>query len=122
MTLSKKPSLKGPDSNSPLVWKSFVNDHSLMQFLEERVQQESVFKEQLLNYIEYSKADKRWRKVAANATTVLIRAGSQFAGADLQAFGSQELISAIVSSIRHCCKLQIPERPTFEVSGFGRRT
>lgn len=37
-----------PDLDMPLVWRTFVNDHSLLQFLEERAQQEPLFKEQLL--------------------------------------------------------------------------
>jgi len=73
-----------PDINSPLVWRTFVNDHSLLQFLEERVQQEPVFKEQLFAYIEHSKKDKKWRKAPANAITILVRAGVQFNGADLR--------------------------------------
>ncbi|KAK3809454.1 MAG: WD40-repeat-containing domain protein [Benniella sp.] len=73
-----------PDVNSPLVWRNFVNDHSLLQFLEERVQQEPVFKDQLLAYIEHSKKDKKWRQAAANAITILVRAGVQFIGTDLQ--------------------------------------
>jgi len=73
-----------PDYDSPLVWRSFVSDHSLMQFLEERVQQEPVFKEQLLSYLKYSKKDKKWRTAAANAITILVRAGVQFNGADMR--------------------------------------
>ena len=73
-----------PDINSPLVWRTFVNDHSLLQLLEERAQQEPVFKRQLLAYVEYSKKDKKWRKAAANAITILVRAGVQFIGADLR--------------------------------------
>jgi WD40 repeat protein len=73
-----------PDINSPLVWRDFVNDPSLLQFMEERVQQEHVFKQQLLKYIEYSKRDKKWRRAAANAITILIRAGVEFRFADLQ--------------------------------------
>ncbi|KAK3821637.1 MAG: WD40-repeat-containing domain protein [Benniella sp.] len=73
-----------PDPTSPLVWRNFVNDHSLLQFLEERVQQEQVFKDQLHAYIEYSKKDKKWRIAAANAITILVRAGVQFIGADLR--------------------------------------
>jgi len=73
-----------PDPNSPLVWRRFVNDYSLMQFLEERVQQEPVFKGQLLAYIEHSKKDKKWRIAAANAITILVRAGEQFIGTDLR--------------------------------------
>ena len=73
-----------PDPNSPLMWRSFVNDHSLLQFLQERVQQEPVFKDQLLDYIEYSKKDKKWRTAAANAITILVRAGVKFNGSDLR--------------------------------------
>jgi len=73
-----------PDSNSPLVWRSFINDHSLLKLLEERVQQEPAFKSQLLAYIEHSKKDKKWRQAAANAITILVRAGEQFIGTALQ--------------------------------------
>jgi len=73
-----------PDINSPLAWRSFVDEHSLLQFLEERVQQEPVFKDQLFAYIEYSKKDKKWSKAAANAITILVRAGLQFIGTDLR--------------------------------------
>jgi len=73
-----------PDIDSPLVWRSFVNDYSLLQFLEERVPKEPMLKQQLLTYIEYSKKDKKWRIAAANAITVLVRAGVQFIGADLR--------------------------------------
>jgi len=72
-----------PDPDSPLVWRNFVNDHSLLQFLEERARQEPLFQEQLLSYLEYSKKDKKWRIAAANAITVLVRAGVQFIHTDL---------------------------------------
>ena len=73
-----------PDPNSPLVWRSFVKDHSLLQFLEERLQQVPMFEEQLLAYIEYSKREKKWCIAAANAITILVRAGVQFIGVDLR--------------------------------------
>ena len=73
-----------PDSNSPLVWRNCVNDHSLLQFLEERAQQEPLFREQLLAYLEHSKRDKKWRIAAANAITILVRSGMQFTNTDLQ--------------------------------------
>ncbi|KAK3821793.1 MAG: hypothetical protein J3Q66DRAFT_427579 [Benniella sp.] len=73
-----------PDINSPLVRRSFVNEHSLLQFLEERVQQEPMFEEQLFAYVEYSKKNKKWRTAAANAMTILVRAGVQFLETDLQ--------------------------------------
>jgi len=72
------------DVDSPLAWRSFVNEPSVLQFLEERVQQEPLFKQQLFDYIEHSKTDKKWRKAASNAITILIRAGVQFNGADLR--------------------------------------
>ncbi|KAG0005411.1 hypothetical protein BGZ65_011211 [Modicella reniformis] len=72
------------DSSSPLVWRSFVNEPSVLQFLSERVQQESLFKQQLLAFIDHSKSDKQWRIAAANAITILAKAGVQFNGADLQ--------------------------------------
>ncbi|KAG0210252.1 hypothetical protein BGX31_001951 [Mortierella sp. GBA43] len=72
------------DFDSPLVWRNFVNDSSLLNFLEEIVQQEPLFKTRLLSYIEHSKIHKKWRKAAANAITILVRAGVQFNGADLR--------------------------------------
>ena len=73
-----------PDPNSPLVWRRFVNDHSLLQFLEERAQQEPLFREELLSYLEHSKRDKKWRIAAANAITILVQAGVQFINTDLR--------------------------------------
>jgi len=73
-----------PDSNSPLVWRSFVNEPSLLQFLVELVQRERIFKQQLLDFIEHSKKDKKWRTAAANAITILVRAGVQFIGEDFR--------------------------------------
>ena len=70
--------------NSPLVWGYFTREPSVLQFLEERVQQEPLFKQQLLDYIEHSKTDEKWRKAASNAITILVRSGVQFIGADLQ--------------------------------------
>ncbi|KAK3816668.1 MAG: WD40-repeat-containing domain protein [Benniella sp.] len=75
---------RGPDLNSPLAWRRFVKEPSVIQFLEERVQQEPLFKKQLLDYIDYSKKDKKWRIAAANAITILVRAGVQFNHADLR--------------------------------------
>ncbi|KAF9916324.1 hypothetical protein BX616_004051 [Lobosporangium transversale] len=73
-----------PNEASPLVWKSFVNESSIMQFLVERTQLEPVFKRQLLGYIEHSRKDNKWRIAAANAMTILVRAGMSFGGADLR--------------------------------------
>ncbi|KAK3807646.1 MAG: WD40-repeat-containing domain protein [Benniella sp.] len=75
---------EGPDYNSPLSWRYFMNEPSILEFLCERITQESVFKDQLLEYIKQSKTDKKWRTAAANAITVLVRAGVQFNCEDLQ--------------------------------------
>jgi len=75
---------QGPDISSPLAWRSFVNEHSLVQFMEERVHQEPMFKQQLFEYIEFSKVDKKWRTAATNAITILVRAGVEFRSADFQ--------------------------------------
>jgi len=74
----------GPNSQSPLVWESFINEPSVLQFLVERLQHEPLFKQQLLDYIEHSKVDKKWRTAAANAISILVGAGVQFNGANLR--------------------------------------
>ncbi|KAF9990682.1 hypothetical protein BGZ75_000500 [Mortierella antarctica] len=74
----------GPNPNSPLFRRSFVGEPSVLQFLEERAQQDSAFKKQLLDYVYASKDDKKWRIAAANAITILVRAGEQFNCVDLQ--------------------------------------
>ncbi|KAF9941768.1 hypothetical protein BGZ67_004106 [Mortierella alpina] len=75
---------QGLDPKSPLALRSFVGEPSVLQFLEERAQQEPDFKKQLRAYVEASKSDPKWRIAAANAITILVRAGVQFNGADLQ--------------------------------------
>ncbi|KAG0231965.1 hypothetical protein BGX31_005322, partial [Mortierella sp. GBA43] len=75
---------QGPDHDPPLGWRSFVNDIPILQFLEDRVQQESLFKQQLLAFIELSKTNKKWRTAATNAITILVGAGVSFNGADLR--------------------------------------
>ena len=72
------------NTNSPLVWRSFVDDHAVLELLKERVQLEPKFKEQLLAYIECSKTDKKWSTVAANAITILVQAGVQFIETDFR--------------------------------------
>ncbi|KAF9361730.1 hypothetical protein BGX34_006953 [Mortierella sp. NVP85] len=69
---------------SPLITRSLVKEASVVHFLSERVQQEPAFKEQLLSYIEHSKKDKKWCIAASNSITILIKAGVQFIGTDLQ--------------------------------------
>ncbi|KAG0037120.1 Dip2/Utp12 protein, partial [Gryganskiella cystojenkinii] len=55
-----------------------------MQFLVERVQSEPPFKDQLFGFIEASKTDKKWRIAAANAITILTRAGVNLSRLDLR--------------------------------------
>ncbi|KAG0244248.1 hypothetical protein BGX31_009529 [Mortierella sp. GBA43] len=76
--------VQGSDFDSPLVWRCFVNEPLVLQFLEERAQQEPVFRQQLLDLIEQSKNDSQWDTAASNAITILVRAGVQFNGADLR--------------------------------------
>ncbi|KAG0315198.1 hypothetical protein BG000_005263 [Podila horticola] len=76
--------IQGPNPGSPLVWRDFVGEPSILQFLEERVQHELVFKNQLLMYVLSSKGDKQWRIATASAITILVRAGIRFNGADLK--------------------------------------
>ncbi|KAG0275145.1 WD_REPEATS_REGION domain-containing protein [Linnemannia exigua] len=72
----------------PLAKRSILGDPSILQFLAERVQQEpskeSPFKRQLLMVIENSKMDKSASQAAANAITILVKAGVRFNGADLR--------------------------------------
>ncbi|KAG0248285.1 hypothetical protein BG011_000251, partial [Mortierella polycephala] len=77
-------SAQEPVIDHPLTWRSFAGEPSILQFLAERVQQDSHFKEQLLGMIERSKTNKEERTAAANAITILVRAGMQFNGADLK--------------------------------------
>ncbi|KAF9916022.1 hypothetical protein BX616_004801 [Lobosporangium transversale] len=72
------------DENSPLVWRSFVNEPSILEFLKDRVRMEVEFKRQLYEYVELSRSDKKWRTAAANAMTILVRAGESFIEADLR--------------------------------------
>ncbi|KAF9333168.1 hypothetical protein BGZ91_011376 [Linnemannia elongata] len=69
---------------SPLARRSFIKDPSVMQFLVERVQSERIFEEQLIAYIHASKTNKSWRTAAANAMTILVRAGIHFSHQDLR--------------------------------------
>ena len=83
---AKETTSKGPDQDSLLVKRSFSKDVSVLQFLAERVHPEPAFKAQLLAYMENSrtKSGKKWRIAAANAATILVRAGYGFSGMDLR--------------------------------------
>ncbi|KAF8978613.1 hypothetical protein BGZ46_006274 [Entomortierella lignicola] len=73
-----------PLLNSPLATKDFVRDKSILEFLIERAQQYPTFKDQLHAVIHRSKTDKKARVAAANAVTVLVKAGVPFHGTDLR--------------------------------------
>ncbi|KAI8346005.1 hypothetical protein B0O80DRAFT_503828 [Mortierella sp. GBAus27b] len=119
-----------PDPESPLVWRNFVNDQSLLQFLEERVQQEHLFEKQLFAYIEHSKLDKKWRTAAANAITILVRSGVQFNGKDLcgiqipgadlsyGVFGSAQLCEADLRKV-NLCGIWMPQADLTEAQMSG---
>ncbi|KAF9145765.1 hypothetical protein BG015_011788 [Linnemannia schmuckeri] len=76
----RKPSL---NMSKPLPKTVLVKDSSTLQFLAERVQQDEALREQFLATIERSKSDPSAAVDAANAITVLVRAGERFNGFDL---------------------------------------
>ncbi|KAF9271899.1 hypothetical protein BGZ68_002924, partial [Mortierella alpina] len=57
---------------------------SVIDFLAEHVQSDEDFKQQLHQIIEFSKTDTTASQAAANAITILVRAGVNFNGADLR--------------------------------------
>ncbi|KAF9548752.1 hypothetical protein EC957_005686 [Mortierella hygrophila] len=63
---------------------NIVNEPSVIQFLCERVEQHPDFENQLLAVIKHSKTDAAISVGAANAITILVRAGFSFSGADLR--------------------------------------
>ncbi len=62
---------------------SLVNELDILNFLVEEVKQKEAFKTHLLDWIKASKGNAEFAEGAANAITVLVRAGMQFNGADL---------------------------------------
>lgn len=70
--------------NQPLSQRDLVAEPSIVRFLSERVQLQPAFKEYLLAVIEMSKTQEEAARAAANAVTILVRAGTRFNGADLQ--------------------------------------
>ncbi len=67
-----------------LASKHWVSDLGVVHLLTERVWQEPPFQKQLLAIVERSKTDAEVRQAAANAMTILVRAGVQFNEADLK--------------------------------------
>ncbi|KAF8946614.1 hypothetical protein BGZ47_011832 [Haplosporangium gracile] len=72
------------DPECPLFTRSLLDEHSVLQFLSERVQESPLFKDQLLEVVKKSKADVALATAAANAITILIRAGVTFHGHDFR--------------------------------------
>ncbi len=69
------------------VWlapKHWVNDRGVIRWLTKRVEKEHTFKDKLLQIIERSKTDVSVRQAAANAITILVKAGVPFNGADFK--------------------------------------
>jgi hypothetical protein len=68
----------------PLSRRNLNLEPSVIRFLAERVQKQPAFKQHLFALIELSKSDTQATQAAANATTVLIRAGVRFHDTDSQ--------------------------------------
>ncbi|KAG0369566.1 hypothetical protein BGX24_002359, partial [Mortierella sp. AD032] len=82
-------SLRDPafDLKTCLAQKNLIEEPSIVQFLAERVPQDPSFRQQLLDMVDESKADEVDVKImvaAANAFTVLVKAGVTFHGANLR--------------------------------------
>ncbi|KAF9327022.1 hypothetical protein BGZ91_001665 [Linnemannia elongata] len=78
------PHVKLFDAKGPLFNLSLISEHSVIQFLCERVKQSSYFKHGLFAVVEQSKTDPSATLAATNAITVLVRAGVQMNGTDLR--------------------------------------
>ncbi|KAG9063869.1 hypothetical protein KI688_003983 [Linnemannia hyalina] len=75
------------DFRTSLARRSIIQESSIVQFLAERVVQDPPFQQQLQGVIEESKSDVEVESnqvAAANAITILVRAGVDFRGADLR--------------------------------------
>ncbi|KAF9932380.1 hypothetical protein BGZ67_004765, partial [Mortierella alpina] len=73
-----------PLANDPLSQKILVKEPPIVQFLAEYVQGDSAFEQRLHGIVERSKTNVRASRAAANAITILVRAGILFNGANLQ--------------------------------------
>ncbi|CAO3574551.1 unnamed protein product [Mortierella alpina] len=69
----------------PLSQRNLVKEPSIVQFLAEHAQHNCDFQQHLRQILERSKTDDVASQAAANAITVLVRAGVSFIGADLKA-------------------------------------
>ncbi|KAF9125237.1 hypothetical protein BGX30_000564, partial [Mortierella sp. GBA39] len=68
----------------PLSKRSLVVEVSVIHFLAQHAQQNATFKQHLLALIELSKSDAQASQAAANAITILVKAGTRFNGADFR--------------------------------------
>ncbi|KAF9148111.1 hypothetical protein BG015_010187 [Linnemannia schmuckeri] len=73
-----------PLANHPLNKRSIVDEPSILQFLAERVEANILFKTWLFDVIQKSKHDEEVSRAAANAITILVKAGARFNGMDLR--------------------------------------
>ncbi|KAG9063936.1 hypothetical protein KI688_004050 [Linnemannia hyalina] len=72
------------DGNNPLFQKNLLAEPSIIQFLCDRVKSTPGFEQQLRAVIDLSKTDETATIAAANAITIIVRAGVAFHGADLR--------------------------------------
>jgi WD40 repeat protein len=72
------------DTNNPLFQRDLLEEPSIIQFLCDRIKLNQDFKQQLRKVIDLSKTDTDAITAAANAITILVRAGVSFNGADLR--------------------------------------
>ncbi|KAF9127998.1 hypothetical protein BG015_004422, partial [Linnemannia schmuckeri] len=72
------------DTDGLLFTRNLLTEPSVIQFLSDRVKQNGRFKQHLLTVVELSKSDAHASQAAANAITILVRAGVLFNGADLR--------------------------------------
>ncbi|KAG0293087.1 hypothetical protein BGZ96_003359 [Linnemannia gamsii] len=68
----------------PLNQRSIVAESFILEFLAERTGLDPLFKSNLFAAVEESKVDVRVSQAAANAISILVRAGVRFNGADLR--------------------------------------
>ncbi|KAF9149318.1 hypothetical protein BG015_008889 [Linnemannia schmuckeri] len=80
-----QPERSQSEADQPLRWGYFIKDQSIIQFLSERAQQSQDFRELLLDMVNDSKSElgrtaRNGRRAAANAITILVRAGIRLNG------------------------------------------
>ncbi|KAF9117715.1 hypothetical protein BGW39_001860 [Mortierella sp. 14UC] len=90
--------------NHPLNQRSIVDEPSILQFLAERAGFDPLFKARLHAAVEKSKVDARVSQAAANAISILVRAGTLFNGVDLRGVRIPELTFVVDSLIRQTCR------------------